>query len=99
MHYLIEDTVIQELERGASRLESMGTILTQLCDPDGKRPDLSSLADLGSVIARQSMELINLLAEKLRLEPMPDLQRTPNERRPSTAVFTNICFVPEIPSD
>lgn len=100
MHYLIEAKVMEELERGACRLESLGTILSHLCDPDAHRtPDLGSLADLGSLISRQAMDLLELLAEKLRLQPkaVPDFPE--QTRHDPSAHLATLCFVPEIPSD
>ncbi len=100
MHYLIEAKVMEELERGACRLESLGTILSHLCDPDAHRtPDLGSLADLGSLISRQAMDLLELLGEKRRLQPkgVPDFATEPR-REPSTHLAALYCGA-EIPCD
>ncbi len=100
MHYTIEAKVMEELERGACRLESLGTILSHLCDPDARRtPDLGTLSDLGTLISRQAMDLLELLAQKLRLQPkaVPDL--APETDHEPLTPLAALCFVPEIPTD
>jgi len=97
MTYLFESRTLEELERAVCRLESMGTILRSLCAPDQALPDLSSLADLGTLISRQAMEALDLLGEKaagtqLRHRPMP---RASSEEAPVPRAW----YVPEIPSD
>ena len=46
--YVLLDTTI-------CKLESLGTILTQLATMENQYPDLSSLADLGRLISEQAM--------------------------------------------
>lgn len=98
MHYLIEDTVMEELERATCRLESMGTILSSLCGPDKSVPEMSSLSDLGSLISRQAMDILNLLAEKEHLRPAP-LRVVNDDHTCQEESGPRIWFVPEVPSD
>ena len=68
--YTLEREKMTHLEALLCRLESMGAILTALCDPDHKPPEISSLADLGRVISRDAMEGLDLMAEA---EPLEEL--------------------------
>jgi len=99
MNYSLEDTVMEELERAVCRLESMGTILASLCAPDQALPDLSSLADLGSLISRQSMDVLSLLAEKEPLKPASIVTVVHEDDHEADAPMPRIWFIPEIPSD
>lgn len=103
MKYLMEDTVIEELERAVCRMESMGTILNSLCGPDRDAPDLTSLADLGSLMSRQAMDALNLLAEKEKAKPVrvdaDDRPANHHNKKVPEYELTRIWFVPEIPND
>ena len=96
MNYLIDEGTVKELERSISRLESMGTILEDLCAPDRDIPDLTSLADLGSLISQQAMMGLDLLAEKEEIQTIPD---KPKFQPTTDLVTTKVWFVPETPND
>jgi len=55
----VQETYFQ-LDETICKLESMGTILTQLATNEGQEPELSSLADLGRVIQFLAMEALDL---------------------------------------
>jgi len=98
MNYVIEERVMEELERAVCRLESMGTILASLCEADRNTPDVSALADLGALISKQAMDTLNLLAEKEQLKvsiKLANLTKAPEKE----ANMPRIWFIPEIPSD
>lgn len=67
MKYMFDPSQLEELEQTLCTLESLGTILKSLCDPDREAPDLTSLADLGDVIAKNAMQGLNIVCEKERV--------------------------------
>ena len=69
MNSHFENALVEEMEKALSRLESMGTILASLCGPDREMPDLTSLADLGHLIAREAMDTLNLVTDEKQHRP------------------------------
>jgi hypothetical protein len=57
--------IMNELDETICKLESMGTILTQLATDEGQPPERTSLADLGRVIQFLAMEALDL---KIKIE-------------------------------
>ncbi len=97
MKFVFDESTVEELERTASRLESMGTILQDLCAPDRDVPDLDALADLGSLISQQALMGLDLLAEKK--QPLAEEQSSFAANANSEFPTARIWFVPEIPND
>ena len=55
-----EKSPLVQLDETICKLESMGTILTQLATNEEEEPELTSLADLGRIIQWLAMEALEL---------------------------------------
>ncbi len=53
-------SALVQLDETICKLESMGTILTQLATNEEEEPELTSLADLGRIIQWLAMEALEL---------------------------------------
>ena len=65
---MVENEAYVQLDKTICKLESLGTILTQLTTMESQDPDLSSLADLGRLISEQAMIALDL-AHGFREDP------------------------------
>ena len=54
------ERALLQLDETICKLESMGTILTQLATNEEDEPELTSLADLGRIIQSLAMEALEL---------------------------------------
>lgn len=96
MKHLLASGVMEELEKTVCRLESMGSILSNLCAPDREAPDLTSLADLGSLICRDAMEALGLLSEN---EIVDESANGEEKSRARVVELPRVWFVPGIAND
>jgi hypothetical protein len=91
---------VEELDKAICKLESMGTILTQLATNEGQELELSSLADLGRIIQSLAMEALDLTTEIEVSEVNNDhqAQETPSQIQDEVSEVNNDHQAQETPS-
>ena len=60
---IFAETVTHEMDTTFCKLESLGSMLTQLSTMENQAPDMTALADLGRLISEQAMKGLDLISK------------------------------------
>ena len=73
---VFEEAIISHLDHSICKLNSLGTILTQLTTMEDQKPDLESLADMGRLIRQEAQMALEMLSEGTELHESFELVDT-----------------------